>query len=570
MKALYKIFLYIAILVTIFVTLLFIPVRQTYALTCSKEFPPDYGPPPPGVTLSGLSAEEEAEYPANWKLHVVHEDGTEEDFPRATGLGMLAAARRSAYTQALLKGQDPFFLPTAWDFLQQEIGQGIPQTGPLAQSLAEYIRQGGMTDAEFGSNAGNPRLDTNQYEMAELQETDATYMPRWFVALPQDFKQKVIAARHEMRTIELSTRFQRSKDKARQILDEEFGPVPVIPTRTKEQKNAGAVQRTPLEYTSYYKNVQDWLNALPGSRSALNLQGVSIGSVQHWKCLKDWMTALPAGYVTKDSWNFINGFSPPLIYLLRGGAYPGTQAEVAERERLYGSPLAQISGGPVTQYNPLFTPLQGITGTPVPDCPKKPKGDANCDEKIDLLDFELWRRGFVPINDAIVMNGDFNNDSRVDLVDFEIWRSNFNLTGTTPAPTETVTPTPTPLYAGKITFNVEVKNQQGNPVILRHLYRADCDANADKTRVCELNYERSTSASSLFPRDNPKHEFIGAGLELITPGGAKLSLVSVSGSTSNTITTINKCHNKTENHKCFVWNKSTWTKDNRKITITVK
>lgn len=59
--------------------------------------------------------------------------------------------------------------------------------------------------------------------------------------------------------------------------------------------------------------------------------------------------------------------------------------------------------------------------------PPKTKGNANCDSKIDLLDFEYWR------NEAFDKGGmggvisnnwasDFTCDTRADLLDFETWR----------------------------------------------------------------------------------------------------------------------------------------------------
>lgn len=60
------------------------------------------------------------------------------------------------------------------------------------------------------------------------------------------------------------------------------------------------------------------------------------------------------------------------------------------------------------------------------DCPKRPIGDANCDNLVNTLDYDLWRVGmqtkltqFTQTN-----NLDFNNDARVDMKDFEIWRRN--------------------------------------------------------------------------------------------------------------------------------------------------
>lgn len=53
----------------------------------------------------------------------------------------------------------------------------------------------------------------------------------------------------------------------------------------------------------------------------------------------------------------------------------------------------------------------------------KSKGDVNCDGKVDLVDFELWRREFV--GELTTLLSDLNVDNKVDLIDFEIWRQGF-------------------------------------------------------------------------------------------------------------------------------------------------
>lgn len=62
------------------------------------------------------------------------------------------------------------------------------------------------------------------------------------------------------------------------------------------------------------------------------------------------------------------------------------------------------------------------TPSPTTVCPLKNKGDANCDTKIDLLDFNLWRGAFLTTSSKAT---DFNNDTASDLIDFNIWRDGF-------------------------------------------------------------------------------------------------------------------------------------------------
>jgi hypothetical protein len=55
-------------------------------------------------------------------------------------------------------------------------------------------------------------------------------------------------------------------------------------------------------------------------------------------------------------------------------------------------------------------------------CALKSEGDANCDGKINLADFEAWRSEFY---NGTGSTADFNADSHVTLADFEIWRTGF-------------------------------------------------------------------------------------------------------------------------------------------------
>jgi|GEM_PF-6996674 len=63
--------------------------------------------------------------------------------------------------------------------------------------------------------------------------------------------------------------------------------------------------------------------------------------------------------------------------------------------------------------------LSGIT---------KKKGNANCDDKVDLLDFEYWRseafdKGGMTGKVTNTWAADFSCDGKVDLLDFEVWRA---------------------------------------------------------------------------------------------------------------------------------------------------
>lgn len=70
--------------------------------------------------------------------------------------------------------------------------------------------------------------------------------------------------------------------------------------------------------------------------------------------------------------------------------------------------------------------------TPTPDCSLlRPKGDANCDQVVNSLDFDIFKVQLQTIGKGVVVdsnpksNADFNNDKKVTILDFEIWRNTF-------------------------------------------------------------------------------------------------------------------------------------------------
>lgn len=126
-----------------------------------------------------------------------------------------------------------------------------------------------------------------------------------------------------------------------------------------------------------------------------------------------------------------------------------------------------------------------------PQCPKKPLGDANCDQAIDMKDYAIWKCEFLgnnvcsasdllppgTISSSGWANFNFQSfDASVNLVDFEIWRKNTAANGATvsssptavvtsavvtntPTPTKIPSPTPTPGYQSRILFT---SNRYGN------------------------------------------------------------------------------------------------------------
>lgn len=77
------------------------------------------------------------------------------------------------------------------------------------------------------------------------------------------------------------------------------------------------------------------------------------------------------------------------------------------------SPTGSSTVAPTSQISSAISPST---------CPLKPKGDANCDNKINLVDLEIWTREFLgqPGRDA-----DFNEADGVTLVDLQIWQTSY-------------------------------------------------------------------------------------------------------------------------------------------------
>ena len=67
-----------------------------------------------------------------------------------------------------------------------------------------------------------------------------------------------------------------------------------------------------------------------------------------------------------------------------------------------------------------------LTPSPVPFCYLKNKGDGNCDNIINISDYELWRTEFVGTLRGIpIINkpSDFNKDGDITIADFNIWKT---------------------------------------------------------------------------------------------------------------------------------------------------
>jgi parallel beta-helix repeat protein len=158
---------------------------------------------------------------------------------------------------------------------------------------------------------------------------------------------------------------------------------------------------------------------------------------------------------------------------------------------------------------PTFTPAPTLT----PACAKKTLGDANCDGNINNDDYNIWKCEFLnqgQCSDTSIVShttnksADFNLDTKVDLFDFEIWRKNrfaptptptFTPTlTTTPNPTRTLTPSPTPTRTPTPTSTPTPTTTpalgSSNLVVLNSGLGISCD------ELCSLAQERCLGAGT--------------------------------------------------------------------------
>ncbi len=89
-----------------------------------------------------------------------------------------------------------------------------------------------------------------------------------------------------------------------------------------------------------------------------------------------------------------------------------------------------------TATNSVFTwgNVSSVTVSYV-SCSHKGDGDADCNDKVDLVDFEEWRKEFT--GEAHTRHADFENSGNVTVLGFELWRKHFFPGGEQPSITIT-------------------------------------------------------------------------------------------------------------------------------------
>lgn len=71
-----------------------------------------------------------------------------------------------------------------------------------------------------------------------------------------------------------------------------------------------------------------------------------------------------------------------------------------------------------------LAPTSTPTNTPTTVlCPRKSEGDADCNGRIDLVDYEIWRQEYY--GTLTTKTADFNGDGVVDMTDFAIWQAHY-------------------------------------------------------------------------------------------------------------------------------------------------
>lgn len=105
---------------------------------------------------------------------------------------------------------------------------------------------------------------------------------------------------------------------------------------------------------------------------------------------------------------------------------------------IYAKISAISSPTPTPTTAAANTPTTAPTNTVSPSCPKKAQGDANCDGKIDIEDYEIILSALQGndisdlCDDAEDCSADINGDSNITILDYTIWLNSFlNINSTT-------------------------------------------------------------------------------------------------------------------------------------------
>lgn len=166
---------------------------------------------------------------------------------------------------------------------------------------------------------------------------------------------------------------------------------------------------------------------------------------------------------------------------------------------------------PSVSAQTIFPPI-----TTSPNCPKKTQGDANCDGIINNQDYLRWKCEFTGVGEECLVPGiqaDFNQDKKVDLIDFEILRRgiyNEYKSDLTPTPTRTPTqiltrtPTPTPTRTLTPTITITpISTQTLTPCSACGLYdKKELACNLKELKKCNAIGKQCVAKSAIC-KNNP-------------------------------------------------------------------
>lgn len=123
-----------------------------------------------------------------------------------------------------------------------------------------------------------------------------------------------------------------------------------------------------------------------------------------------------------------HGFSLNVPQNLKDGAthqiyvYGLNLAETPGKDRLLDG-AKTITCAIDVSPTPTITP----TAEPIPECPRKGQGDANCDGVIDGVDYVIWLNSqcvAIPPQVCADIKADFNFDTKINDDDYKIWFNN--------------------------------------------------------------------------------------------------------------------------------------------------
>jgi hypothetical protein len=235
-----------------------------------------------------------------------------------------------------------------------------------------------------------------------------------------------------------------TKDDIKDFIDE--GPI-IWPSRGYKDRNGNRTGASIYHSTMFVDRDFIYLfavNTLPERQGRqcliVSRSPVSEGGLPHtWKNYYNGAfdeNALPLGFRKENMSNFysIGGGRADCIFDL-------TDPTAKERNHIYFNQQEHESklrchpnkntnsyfssfylvGQPTNNPTPTFTPTPTLTSA----CAKKTLGDANCDEKIDGIDYSMWlnrqcNSGCMAEN----LKADFNLDNKVNDDDYSIWFNN--------------------------------------------------------------------------------------------------------------------------------------------------